>query len=66
MACHQHTQQHHQNVLRDFQKCSYGPTTTQQQAYNKSPAGFSEWFQNSQVNESNFHQAHTKTYKVLV
>ena len=42
MACHQHTQQHHQNFLRDFQKCSYGPTTTQQQAYNKAPAGFSE------------------------
>jgi hypothetical protein len=56
MACHQHTQQGHQNLLRDFnnnvvmvlqphnskltiellqvlQQCSYGPTTTQQQAH---------------------------------
>jgi hypothetical protein len=43
MACHQHTQQRHQNVLRDLsQICSYGPTTTQQQAHKRTPAGFRE------------------------
>ena len=51
MACHQNTQQHHQKALRDFQKCSYGPTATQQQAYNKAPAGSSEMVSNSQVNK---------------
>jgi len=30
---HQHTQQSYKNLLRDLQKCSYGPTTTQQQAH---------------------------------
>jgi hypothetical protein len=41
MACHQHTQQRHQNVLRDLPTiCSYGPTTTQQQAPNSTSAGF--------------------------
>jgi hypothetical protein len=34
MACHQHTQQGRNNLLRDFNnKGSYGPTTTQQQAH---------------------------------
>ena len=40
MACHQHTQQHHQNVLRDLFNCNYGLTTTQQQAHNRTSAGF--------------------------
>jgi hypothetical protein len=34
MACHQHTQQGQQKPPKGFQqKCSYGPTTTQQQAH---------------------------------
>ena len=28
-----------------FNKCSYGPTTTQQQAHNRTPAGFSKFIQ---------------------
>ena len=37
-----HTLQRHQNVQRDFnqQFCSLGPTTTQQQVHNRTPAGF--------------------------
>ena len=36
MACHQHTQQGQQKPPKGFQqKCSYGPTTTQQQAHKR-------------------------------
>ena len=43
-----------------FEICNYGLTTTQQQAHNRTPAGFSNKFQNTN-NNSNFNQAHTKT-----
>jgi hypothetical protein len=49
-----HTQQRYQNVLRDFiaNKCSYGPTTTQQRIHNRIPAGFIPTI-NSKINQLN-------------
>ena len=48
-----------------FEICNYGLTTTQQQAHNITPAGFSNKFSNTN-NNSNFNQAHTKACYVLV
>ena len=44
-----------------IKKCSYGPTTTQQQAHNRTPAGFNKTIFQTQTITSNFSQAHTKT-----
>ena len=45
MACHQHTQKSPRLPSGLQRLCSYGPTTTQQQAHNRTPAGFTNHFQ---------------------
>ena len=56
MACHQHTQQSHSAMppkrSEGFDICNYSLTATQQQAHNRTPAGFSNKFQTQTITQT--------------